>query len=442
MTVTNQKRLNPSLFNLDPRIREGYYTDQYFVNVRDILERVAAEGYRFEGRSPALASRGIEAEGVDVGDIDAEMQCFTKREPFAVACGVDQALAILAFAAGHREEDEWAGAAADLEVEAVHDGARLDPWVPALKVRGRYREYGILETLILGVMAHGTAVATRTYELIEAAAGKPVFFFAARHDAYVVQSMDGYAYKVGVEAHNRATGGDHPVKITTGAQGAWFGGTGGGTTSHSYVLAFLKDCAESMLHFARLMPVEVPRVALVDTRGDCVGDSVKTAVRMFRRWWERKAAGRDEEARRYELDGVRCDTGSEVRDASIEPLGAKNLDLGVVPRLITNVRKALDNLHTAPDLPEGAADAARAYFRKVKIVASGGFDVERIRQFERLGVPVDLYGVGSDFLHGPKCDYTADVVRLKIRGEWIDFAKTGRRPVPNANLEPVDLTEL
>ena len=45
----------------------------------------------------------------------------------------------------------------------------------------------------------------------------------------------------------------------------------------------------------------------------------------------------------------------------------------------------------------------------MKIVASGGFDAERITAFEESGVPVDSYGVGSAFLRGEN-DYTGDVV--------------------------------
>ena len=72
-------------------------------------------------------------------------------------------------------------------------------------------------------------------------------------------------------------------------------------------------------------------------------------------------------------------------------------------------------------------------FRDVKIVASGGFTVERIRQFEAAGVPVDAYGVGSSLIRGQN-DFTADVVRVEGR----PCAKVGRRYSPNPRLEKVD----
>ena len=71
-------------------------------------------------------------------------------------------------------------------------------------------------------------------------------------------------------------------------------------------------------------------------------------------------------------------------------------------------------------------------FEHVRIVVSGGFDAERIREFERRGVPVDSYGVGSSLIRGEN-DFTADVVLADGR----PVAKAGRRYRPNPRLELV-----
>ncbi len=71
-------------------------------------------------------------------------------------------------------------------------------------------------------------------------------------------------------------------------------------------------------------------------------------------------------------------------------------------------------------------------FERVRIVVSGGFDAERIREFERTGVPADAYGVGTSLLRG-KTDFTADVVL--VDGE--PCAKEGRAYSPNPRLERV-----
>ena len=68
----------------------------------------------------------------------------------------------------------------------------------------------------------------------------------------------------------------------------------------------------------------------------------------------------------------------------------------------------------------------------MKIVASGGFNVEKIERFEHEQVPVDAYGVGSAFFQGVY-DFTADVVMVEGR----PCAKSGRRYRPNPRLELV-----
>ena len=75
----------------------------------------------------------------------------------------------------------------------------------------------------------------------------------------------------------------------------------------------------------------------------------------------------------------------------------------------------------------------RAGHERVRIVASGGFDAVRIAEFERLGAPVDAYGVGSALLRGTN-DFTADVVMVDGR----PCAKVGRRYRPSSRLERVD----
>ena len=85
---------------------------------------------------------------------------------------------------------------------------------------------------------------------------------------------------------------------------------------------------------------------------------------------------------------------------------------------------------------------AEQYCREVKIAVTGGFVPAKIRQFEELKVPADIYGVGSWLLSscdvcGTNTDFTADVVRVRIHGKWYDLAKTGRKACDNLMLERV-----
>jgi nicotinate phosphoribosyltransferase len=73
-----------------------------------------------------------------------------------------------------------------------------------------------------------------------------------------------------------------------------------------------------------------------------------------------------------------------------------------------------------------------AGFGRVRIVASGGFTAEKIRAFERRGVPVDAYGVGSSLIRGAN-DFTADVVVTDGKPS----GKVGRRFHDNPRLELV-----
>jgi len=148
-------------------------------------------------------------------------------------------------------------------------------------------------------------------------------------------------------------------------------------------------------------------------------------------------SGQTEEAERYRLYGVRLDTGGTLRDRSVTPLGDPALDLGVNPRLVFVVRQALDTAWESWDLPLHWQERARKYCQAVKIVVSGGFNPEKIRRFEKLNVPVDIYAVGSSLFdnHGPTVtDFTADVVRVKVHGEGVDMAKVGRQPCDNPHL--------
>jgi nicotinate phosphoribosyltransferase len=116
------------------------------------------------------------------------------------------------------------------------------------------------------------------------------------------------------------------------------------------------------------------------------------------------------------LWGVRKDTSERMVDKPLWDRMGDFRPTGVNPELARLVREALD------DSGHG----------RVQIVASGGFDAAKIREFEALAAPVDAYGVGSSLVRGSN-DFTADVVRLEGR----PAAKVGRQFNPNPRLERV-----
>src|SRR6266516_1267442 len=115
-------------------------------------------------------------------------------------------------------------------------------------------------------------------------------------------------------------------------------------------------------------------------------------------WWGSEGVGTALKVARAvgeRLYGVRIDTSETLVDKSVIPQMGTFKPTGVNPQLVSNVRHALD----------------AAGYRDVKIIVSGGFTVEKIRQFEEQNIPVDAYGVGSSLFQG-RFDYTADVVRV------------------------------
>jgi nicotinate phosphoribosyltransferase len=450
MSVFDRRRLSPSVFKLDiDRMRRGWYSDKYFINVARTLADLAGQGYRFGGCAADLSDLDVDLASIDVGSIEVEMQCFPRRTPSCVVVGVDKALAMLALATGYEDEQgRFVNTFDKMEVWAVPDGTEApyegDPLnvTPVMRFRGRYRDFAILETPILGALTRGSRVATNVYDVMKSAKGKQVLFFPARFDAHEVQAADGYAYQIAVQLFNQNFGKSLAAYVSTDAQGDWWGGAGGGTVAHAAIACFLGDTAEATMAFAATQPPEVPRIALVDFHNDCVGTALDVIQRMFRKHLELLKAGRTEDARKYKLFGVRLDTAANMRDVSVPPLGDRRLDYGVNPRLVFGVREAVDRAYRDWALQGGDVEIGREYCRDVKIAVSGGFTPERIRQFEELKVPADIYGVGSWLLSacdscGTNNDFTADVVRVKIDGRWYDLAKSGRKACDNLMLERV-----
>jgi nicotinate phosphoribosyltransferase len=224
---------------------------------------------------------------------------------------------------------------------------------------------------------------------VEAAWPKPVMFFPARFDHWLVQTGDGYA------AHIAGA-----IGVSTDAQASWWGSRGMGTVPHALIAAFGGDTVSASVAFAEQMPPDVRVITLVDFDNDCVGTALAVARALGPR-----------------LFGVRLDTSESMVDRSILPMMGDFDPRGVNPRLVRNVREALDT--------DG--------FRSVEITVSGGFDPEKIRRFEREGVPVNSYGVGSS-LFGGRFDFTADIVMVDGR----PVAKQGRSYRPNSRLELVE----
>jgi len=325
-------------------ILSGDSADVYFARAEAILDE--------EGLDPLVA-----------------MEVFAREE--AILCGIDEARNLL----GHvlAEADP-----AETQVEALSDGDAVGPKEIVLRIRARYRRFGLYETAFLGMLSQSTGWATAARACVEAAAPEPVISFGARHVHPDITDILDYAAIVG-----GCVGASTPA----GARLAGLAPTG--TMPHSLVLIF-GDTVEAAVAFDRHVPADVPRIVLVDTFKDEAEEALRVAQALGDR-----------------LYGIRLDTPSERGRVTAD--------------LVTEVRARLD----------------QAGFHHVKITVSGGLNPDRIRYFKDAGAPVDSYAVGSYISGAAPIDFTGDIKEIDGR----PIAKRGRIPglTESPRLRPVDL---
>ncbi len=362
MATQVSARLDPAIFRLPvDRIQQGYYSDAYFVYTKTLLEA--------EGEHPHVT-----------------MQVFQKED--SLLGGIDEAIAVLKLCSGRAVDDRWEPGWDQLDVRALREGDRVAPRETVLTIEGDYSLFAHLETVYLGVLARRSLIMRNVAEVVEAAGGKQIFYFPARHDHWLVQTGDGWS------AHVAGA-----IGVSTDAQASWWGGRGIGTVPHGLISAYGGDTVKAAQKFAEHFHRDMNITVLVDFDNDSVTTSLAVAEALGPKLW-----------------GVRLDTSESLVDRSLFDEMGSFSPTGVNPRLVEKVRGALDG----------------AGFADVRIVASGGFNAERIREFEAAGVAVDAYGVGSSLIRGQN-DFTADIVLLDGR----PCAKVGRSYAPNPRLERV-----
>ena len=305
------------------------------------------------------------------------MQVFQRGQ--AILCGIDEAIAIIQ-TCSHRPEN--------LAIHALYDGDPIEPWETVLTIEGSLADFVHLETVYLGSLSRQTKIATNVRKTVTAANGKPVLFFPSRFDHYSVQASDGYAARIGGVSG-----------VSTPANALYWNGQAMGTIPHALIAAYNGDTIAATQAFDHNVDHTVNRVALVDFDNDCVQTSLAAARNLGDKLW-----------------AVRLDTADNLVDISVLPQMGDFKPTGVCGPLVWNVRRALD----------------REGFGHVKIMVSGGFNAERIQQFERDNVPVDVYAVGSS-LFTDNVNFTADIVIV----DGQPCAKVGRKFRPNPRLQPV-----
>jgi nicotinate phosphoribosyltransferase len=292
----------------------------------------------------------------------------------AVLCGAEEALAYLrAILGGGRDPADPTPV-----VESLHDGDTIAPKEVVMRIAARYSSFGLYETAILGILSQSTGWATAARRIVEAAAPIPVIGFGARHVHPSVADQMDYASVVG-----GCVGASTPA----GARLAGLAPTG--TMPHALIIIF-GDTVRAAEAFDRHIDPDVPRIVLVDTFKDEAEESLRVADALGDRLW-----------------GVRLDTPSERGRVTAD--------------LVKEVRARLD----------------LAGHERVKIVVSGGLDLDRIAYFKASAAPIDSFAVGSAISDASPIDFTGDL--KEIDGKAV--AKRGRIPgrTENPRLARVDL---
>lgn len=309
-------------------ILSGAVTDVYFVRSREILER--------EG----LASKSVVA--------DVHAYSLPEGYRWGVLAGVEEVAALLE------------GRAVDLY--SMREGEIFRVYEPVMEVSGAYGAFGVHESALLGVLRHGSSVATKSARVRMRCWGKTLIFFGIRcvHPA-VAPAIDRAAYIGGCDAVSNVIGaemmGERPV----------------GTMPHALILVF-GDQARAWLSFDKVMPEEVPRIALCDTFLDEREEALLAAKTLGQR-----------------LHAVRLDTPSSRR--------------GDMRKIVQEVRWLL-NINGYPH---------------VKIYVSGGLGEEEV---EELCNVADGFGVGTTIAFPPSIDLALDIVEV----EGKPVSKRGKLP--------------
>ena len=277
-----------------------------------------------------------------------------------LVCGVNEAVRLLSAVLEPGDE-----------LLAVPEGGPMAEKETVIRVRAPYSRFGVYETAVLGMLSSCSGWATAAREIVDAAAGKRVISYGARHVHPLVGPVMEYSAVVG-----GCVGCSTPL----GAELAGLKAPSG-TMPHAMIMLF-GDTVLAAKRFDAHMPEDVLRIVLVDTFKDEAEEALRVAEALGKR-----------------LKGVRLDTPKERGSVTVD--------------LVHEVRARLD----------------LAGHKDVGIYVSGGLTAERIREFEAAKAPVDSYGVGMSIAAAPPIAFTADI--KEIDGKPI--AKRGRIPGIAAN---------
>ncbi|WP_370288145.1 nicotinate phosphoribosyltransferase [Nocardioides sp.] len=200
------------------------------------------------------------------------------------------------------------------DIDGYREGELYFPGSPVLTVRGRLGECVLLETLVLSILNHDTAIASAAARMVDAAAGRPLIEMGGRrtHEEAAVATARA-AYLAGfATSSNLAAGRRHGVPTA-------------GTAAHAFTLAHRSE-AEAFR--SQVEALGAATTLLVDTYD--IEQGIRTAV---------EVAGTD-------LGAVRIDSGDLAEESTkaralLDSLGATSTRIVVTSDLDEFVITAL-----------------------------------------------------------------------------------------------------
>ncbi|RJQ51227.1 MAG: nicotinate phosphoribosyltransferase [Nitrospiraceae bacterium] len=248
-----------------------------------------------------------------------------------------------------------------VKVRAFREGTVFYAYEPVMEIEGRYQDFCVFETALLGLMCQASGIATKAARFKKLAAGRPVISFGARRMHPVLAPM--------IE-RNAFVGGCDGVAVVR--SGEIIGEDPMGTMPHALIIC-MGSTVEAIKAYDEVLEPKFKRVALIDTFLDEKFEALNVAEAMGKK-----------------LFAVRLDTPASRR--------------GNFFRILEEVRWELD----------------LRGFRHVKLFVSGGIKEEDL---PALNPFVDAYGIGTSISNAPVVDFAMDIMEvdgkpLAKRGKW------------------------
>jgi nicotinate phosphoribosyltransferase len=268
-----------------------------------------------------------------------------------------------------------------IKVRAMREGSVFYPYEPVMEIEGRYQDFCVYETAILGLLCQASGVATKACRVKKLAGDRVVMSFGARRMHPILAPM--------IE-RNAFIGGCDGVAVVK--SGELIGEAPVGTMPHSLILC-MGSTVDAIMAYDEVLEPKFLRVALIDTFQDEKFETLNVAGALGER-----------------LYAVRFDTPGSRRGNFYRILEETRWELKL--RGITHV----------------------------KFFVSGGINEKDIPE---LNPVVDGYGIGTSISNAPVVDFAMDIVEvdgkpLAKRGKWsgskriIACARCGaRKIIPN-----------